>query len=94
VSTHHAALCAAGGACKSGVQQHPGGASTVEGTDCVSARFRQLIKVGQKGIHYTYTVYDRIFGGFPSKRTVYHRIYRVLANPTYDIPFVYDHFRN
>ena len=28
-----------------------------------------------------YTVYDRVFGYFPAKNTVYR--YRVLANPMY-----------
>jgi len=47
-------------------------------------------RVGQNGI-YTHTVYDRIFGDFPAKNTVYTPyiyiyiyIYMVLANPTYD----------
>jgi len=32
---------------------------------------------------YIYTVYDRIFGDFPAKKTYTHRIHTVLANPIY-----------
>jgi hypothetical protein len=39
-----------------------------------------------------YTVYDRIFGDFPAKNTVYiHRIYVVLANPTHTLYFCRHH---
>ena len=32
---------------------------------------------------YVNTVYDRIFGDFPAKKTYIRRIYMVLANPMY-----------
>ena len=32
---------------------------------------------------YKYTVYDRIFGGFPAIMTVLHHMYVVPANPKY-----------
>ena len=48
-------------------------------------KWRRTLRFGQNCIRYIYTVYDRIFGDFPAKSTVYAPLNMVLANPTYAV---------
>ena len=50
-----------------------------------------MTTVGQNCV-YIYTIYDRIFGDFPAKNTIYTPYVYGLANPAYDLSLQVDHY--